>query len=188
MNVVSFDQVSIQVSHTLDLISLAMQLDLMTLHDLLDGFSHITQSYINASSLDSFVCRLLDSSEQRVIDPIKRNSEGTINQHTIDMGAKIELHHIIFLENRFISRVGCIVSSAMVHRNTGGESLTSFDTLSFNQLQILGLQLLTNIDQPLSRFNELLSKLSHLSVTFSSSSQIFEISIEKSVFELHLFI
>jgi len=79
VDLVRVDRVSVQVTDRLDLICLALNLNLVRLHDFLDGGTNIAQSHVNTSLLDSSVGRILDSSQQVIVNRVEGERESRVN-------------------------------------------------------------------------------------------------------------
>jgi hypothetical protein len=72
------------------------------------------------------------------------------------------------------------MSSNVINRATCWESNTSFQLISFHNSAVCIFDLVTDVNQPLTWSDDLLSVLSDLSMTFSSFSKQFVICVEKS--------
>ena len=95
MDVVAVDSVTTEISHTLHLVDLTINLNLITLHDLLDSLSNITEPDIDTSGLHTCLSGVL-SGLQKVLElRVKGNSEGTIDQPAVDMSSKVDLADVV---------------------------------------------------------------------------------------------
>eukprot|EP00958_Prasinococcus_capsulatus_P003797 scaffold347_cov380-Prasinococcus_capsulatus_cf.AAC.6 len=112
---------AIQVADTLHLEGLAVQLNLMGLHDFLDGRPDVAQPNVDASLPDARVGRLLHGLQQWVILRIECDREGAVNDPTPYLGAKIKLHDVIILQNSLVTSIRCPMRSHPIQRASGGE-------------------------------------------------------------------
>ena len=89
--------VSVQIANAFNLVGLAVQIDLIRLHDFLYGLTQVTQSHVNASLLDTTVGGRLDRLQQLVILGIERNCESAIDDVSVDVCAKINFANVVVL-------------------------------------------------------------------------------------------
>jgi len=66
-----------------------------------------------------------------------------IRIHTIDMGAKVELHDVIILQDSRVPSVGGVVSGTVVEGDTRGKRQSRLQPILPNQLAGCTLHLLT---------------------------------------------
>mmetsp|Transcript_16786 Transcript_16786/g.53694 ORF Transcript_16786/g.53694 Transcript_16786/m.53694 type:complete len:566 (+) Transcript_16786:740-2437(+) len=163
--------VAVEIPDALDLVCLAIQLDLVALHHLLDCFADVTQTHVNASGLDARVGRLLDCLQQRVILGVEGNSEGAVDDAAINLGAEIDLHDIVVLQGREIAIVGRVVSSHVVEGDAGGEADARLQAVLLHQPAVHLLQALAEVDQPHAWLDDALRVRPHLAVHLRGQAQ-----------------
>lgn len=65
-----------------------------------------------------------DSIQQGVVLWVKGHSKGTIYDVTIDVCAKVQLHHIVVLQDSIITSIGSVVCRTVVQGTAGRKSMT----------------------------------------------------------------
>ena len=95
MNMIRTNRVAAQVSYAEHRVSLAIKLNLVALHDLLDGLTNIAQSDINSCCLYACICGFLDCLQERLVPRIECNCEGTVDQMSIYMSAEVQLADVV---------------------------------------------------------------------------------------------
>lgn len=111
MDIVLINGVPIEVPHGSNSISLTPNVHLVTLHNLLDGGTDITQPHIDSSLLDTRVGGILSSLQQLIIDGIERDRECTIYDPPIDVGPEIYLADLNLESNECTSLYSMVVLS-----------------------------------------------------------------------------
>mmetsp|Transcript_49349 Transcript_49349/g.148590 ORF Transcript_49349/g.148590 Transcript_49349/m.148590 type:complete len:228 (+) Transcript_49349:521-1204(+) len=154
MNLIRPNGMPIQIPYALNRICLPIQLNLIGLHNLLDGLSYIAQSNVNSSCTNSRISSFLYCFEQWVIAWVERNSPSAIDDPTINLSAKVDLHHIIILKNSIVARIGRVVGRNVVQRTPGREADATIEPILANQLSILIFKFLTHIRQLNTWFDE----------------------------------
>mmetsp|Transcript_16271 Transcript_16271/g.23969 ORF Transcript_16271/g.23969 Transcript_16271/m.23969 type:complete len:213 (+) Transcript_16271:562-1200(+) len=172
MNAVRPDAVSVQVSNTLDWKRLSIQLHLITLHHLLNGLANVTKTHVNSSRLDTSLSRLLHSFQQWIVSRIERNSKCTVNDSTVNLRTKVNLHHIIILQFSIIARIGSVMGSDVIDAATGGKANAATKPFFHHQLTILALQHLAHIRQFNARFDETLCIAAYLTMDFACMANL----------------
>ena len=84
-----------EVAHAEDWVGLAVDLDLVALHDFLYGFSHIAEPHVDACGLDAFVGGFLDGLEQRVELGVEGDGEGRVDEVAVDVSAEVEFADVV---------------------------------------------------------------------------------------------
>ena len=135
-----------KVLNRFDIISGIPDGDLMRFHDFLNGCSDISESDINSSSLYTFIGGLFDSGEEVIESWIKGYCESTIDDISINLGTKIDLHDIVFSQNSVIARIWSIMCGTIVNTTTSWESNTSFESAGLYQSSIRFFDVLAQID------------------------------------------
>jgi hypothetical protein len=171
MDVVLVNTVAIEISHTFDWISLPIELNLVALHNLLDGSTHVTQPHINTCLLDTSICGFSHSLQKILISWIECNCERTINQVAINVSPKIYFAHVIILENSIVTIVRGVVSGTVVNTASCGESLTCLETIRLNNVLQSRLKFLAHINHLDSWAYYSLRVLPHLSMNLRSLPQ-----------------
>ena len=138
---------AIQISYRFNLVHLAIKLDFIAFHDFLYCFSNITYPYINTSCLDPSICCVFNCLQQLIKLGIKSYCECAVYQKPSDMGSKVDLANIVFLQNGLVTWVWCIMSCTMVERAAGRECLTCFNAISFNESSVCLFNLIAQIYQ-----------------------------------------
>ena len=121
MDSIGRNRVSIQIANGLDLIGLAVELDLVGLHHLLDGLANIAEPHVYAGLADSGVCGRSDRLEQSIILGIEGDGPGAVDYVAVDVRAEVDLAHVVVLEDSVVAGVGRVVGGAVVERAAGGE-------------------------------------------------------------------
>lgn len=114
------------------LISLVSNLYLVRLHHLLNCCTDVTQTHVDSSSLNAFIRGLFSRSQKVIINRIKRHSKGAINNVAIDLGSKIDLAHIIIIENSVVARVWSVMCCTFVDTTACWEPNALLYTSSLN--------------------------------------------------------
>ena len=161
-----------EVLHRLDRICSISNFNLVGFHDFLDRLSNIAKSHINTCGLDSFLGRLFDGLEQWVKHGIKRHSKRTINNMTINLRSKIDLHDIVVFQDCVVSWVWRVVSGAFVNAAAGWESDALLYSICLYQPSIGFLNSLANIDKFHAWSHVRLRHLTHLSMAFGGFSEV----------------
>jgi len=115
----------IQVAHTFNRISFVVDFDFEALHGLLDLLTDVSQTNINASSLDARLCGFLNCSDELIILWVKSHCESTVSHKSANVRAVIDLHDVVLEKYSLITKVRCVVSCAVVDAATGWESNAS---------------------------------------------------------------
>lgn len=148
--------VAIEVPHGSNSISLTPDIDLVTLHHLLDGCTDITQPDIDARLPDTRIGGILSSLQQLIIDGIEGDREGAIYDPPIDVRPEVNLAdllvyvidtYIIILDGGVVARIGCVMSRHIIQGAPGGERYTGIQAALLHQVSVHVLQPLTHIDQ-----------------------------------------
>merc|ERR1712072_363503 len=103
------DRMAVQISNRLNGIRLSIDLALITLHSFLNVATDLTQSRIDTGSADTGVCRILDSSEEIVVLRFEGHRESGVDDATLQMHTKVDLHDIFLLQCHFVAGVRCVV-------------------------------------------------------------------------------
>ncbi|WVY99853.1 hypothetical protein V8G54_025923 [Vigna mungo] len=98
MDLVATNAMSIQIPYTLYLIHLSVNLNLIRFHDLLYSGTNVTKAHIDSSFLNTRISCFPRGFKQWIIHRVECHSKSTINYISINMGAKIQFHHIIILK------------------------------------------------------------------------------------------
>ncbi len=96
----------IQILNHFDWMHFPLQLDLVGFHGLLNFGTDFTQASINASLPDASVGGILHRFQELIIDRVKCNSEGCINDAPLNLCAKINFADIIIFQHHVIKELG----------------------------------------------------------------------------------
>jgi hypothetical protein len=116
---------SVQVLNNLNLVNFTLDFNLIRLHGLLDLLSNIRETNVNSSLLNSCICSILNCQKQIIINWVKGNCEGCVDDSSLNMGTEIDFTNIIILQDSLISWIRGVMSSAVVDRDTCRESDTT---------------------------------------------------------------
>mmetsp|Transcript_9384 Transcript_9384/g.13915 ORF Transcript_9384/g.13915 Transcript_9384/m.13915 type:complete len:213 (-) Transcript_9384:331-969(-) len=172
MNAVRPDAVSIQVSNTLDWKRLSIQLNLITFHHLLNSLANIAKTHVNSSRLDTSLSRLLHSFQQWIVSRIERNRKCTVNDSTVNLRAKVNLHHIIILQYSIVTRIWSVMGSDVINAAAGGKANAATKPFFHHQLTILSLQHLAHIRQFNPWFDETLCIAAYLTMDLACMANL----------------
>ena len=179
---------SIEVLDDLDLVDLSIDLNFVGLHGLLDSLPDLSESCVNACFLDTRVGSILDGFEEIVINWVEGHSKGCIDDSALNLSAEINLAHVIILQNCLISWVWCVVCSAVVDRDTSGESDTTFHWFLWGKGSVIVLQILTDVSQLSSWLDNSLSEPPDLSLNLGGLSQVLNVILHQSLFCFELLV
>ena len=146
----------------------------MRFHHFLDGCTNITKPHIYTCRFDSFICCFFGSCEQRIKHGIESNSEGTINNMSIDLSTEVNFHNIIIAEHSVITWVRSVVSSTIVDTATCRKTNTLLEPIGFYKSLICFFNSLTNIDKFYSWSHVSLSHFSDLPMALSCFSEVID--------------
>lgn len=121
MDTIGFHAVSTQVPAGFHLVRLLVDGHLVALHHLLYGSTHVFQSHVYSRRLYASVSSILSSQEQVIILLFKSNSEGTVNNASFDLSAKVYFADVVLLNDGIVSVVGGVVGCHVVEGTAGGE-------------------------------------------------------------------
>lgn len=122
VNAVVADGVAVQVADGLDGEHLAVDLDLVALHDLLDGSTNVAHAHVDTGLLDTGVGGGLDGLEKGVVAGVEGDGEGAVDDAAVDVDTEIHLHDVVLLQNHLVAGVGGVVRRAVVDGETGRET------------------------------------------------------------------
>lgn len=163
----------------LDRIHLSIELNLITLHNLLNTLTDITQSNINPSSLDPRLGPLLHSLQERIKLGIKTNRPGTVNNPPVNLRPEVDLHNIIVLQHGVISTIGCIVRRDVIDTASSGEADAPVQPVLLHERSIAFLEPLAHVDQLDAGPDEGLGVVAHLSMDLGGVAELgVEVSLE----------
>ena len=91
MNGVVANGMTVKVPYALDGQHLSLDLHLVTLHDFLDGSADIAHANIDTGLLDTSIGSGLAGVDQVVVYRVKGQSEGAVDNATVDVYTKIDL-------------------------------------------------------------------------------------------------
>lgn len=151
---------------------LAADLDLVALHDLLDGLSDIAQAHIDASLADTRLGRVLDGLEEAVPRRLPREGECRVDDAALDVHAKVDLEHVRLLQHLVVSRVGRVVRSDLVDGQTGREADTALETILLDERAGAVLNHVGNLRHAHARLDVLARVLAHRAVYLSSTADV----------------
>jgi hypothetical protein len=182
MNSIWSNRVSAQILDCFHSVSLVANCNLVRLHHFLNGFTNVAESYIDTSLLDAFIGCLLHSQQQIVVDWIECHSESAVDNMSVDLSSKIDFHHIIILEHCLITRVGGVVSSAVVDTAASREGNTLLDSIRFNQPPVCVFYCFADVNKLHPRPNHFLGHFADLAVALSSFTQVIHLGRSEFVF------
>ncbi|KAI6748728.1 hypothetical protein HG531_007675 [Fusarium graminearum] len=170
--------VSCEVADTLDGVCGSVDLNLETLHGLLNNTSNLADAGVNASLADTGVGRLLDGLEEVVVLVVEGHSKGRVDNTAVDMDTEIDLHDVLLLQNHLVTGVRGVMRGAVVETKTAGETHTSLETVTLLESRVSSestntiLNTLGDRGQGLSGLDVLLSPLAHLAMNLGSLAVI----------------
>jgi len=94
---VAFNAVTVEVLNALDPVRLAIGLEFVRFHDLLDRGTNLTETGIDTGFLDTSVGSGFNGRQQRVPGGLKVEGESRVDDATLDVNTKIDLEHIPIL-------------------------------------------------------------------------------------------
>ena len=174
VNAVLNNVVTIQVLDRLDRIGLSGQLHFVALHGFLNGSANIAHSDIDAGFPNPSVRSVFGGSQKIVIEWVEGHGKRTVDNASVDVGAKVDLHHVVLLQDHLVTCVRGVVGSAVVDAQACGEPHAAFDVVSFfkagmaRQRPYAVLDPLGDFRQSLTRFDVSLCPLPHLPVDFGT--------------------
>ena len=124
MNLVGIDGVAIQVFDYLNREDLALDLNLIGLHGLLDPLANLAQPGIDTGLPNTSIGGVFDRFQQAVVGGVEGYSKGGVDHISFDVGAEVDLHDIVVVQNCVISKVGGVVGCAVVDGASCGEGDT----------------------------------------------------------------
>mmetsp|Transcript_15524 Transcript_15524/g.23281 ORF Transcript_15524/g.23281 Transcript_15524/m.23281 type:complete len:248 (-) Transcript_15524:422-1165(-) len=126
VNTVLTNRMSIEVTDRLDFVRFTLDFNFIRLHGFLNCSANIAQAHINSCLFDTSVGRILDSLQKVVIDWIKSHCKRTINNAAIDLGSKINFHHVTLFQHCLVASIGRVMGSTMVDRTSCWKTNTCF--------------------------------------------------------------
>lgn len=187
------DVVSVEVSDRLHWIRGAVDFDLVAFHRLLDGSADVTHTDVDTSFLhrisqgllhttadggntytNASISGILDSLQERVEDWVKGHGEGAVDNASIDMDAKVDLHHVSLLQHHLVPCVGRVVRRAVVDTQTTGEAHATQKVVPLLKALVAGqgpnalLDALRDLGQSLAGLDGLARILADLTVDLRS--------------------
>mmetsp|Transcript_2358 Transcript_2358/g.7522 ORF Transcript_2358/g.7522 Transcript_2358/m.7522 type:complete len:403 (+) Transcript_2358:293-1501(+) len=177
VNLVRTNAVTVQVANRFDRVDIAVNLKLIALHGLLNGFAHITQANIDPGRADTCVGGCLDCLKKCVELRIECHCECAVNDATVHLCAEIQLHHIVVLQDSVITGVRGVVSGHVIDTASSRESDARIEAILLDQLAVHGLDLFTHVDELHTRLDDGLRKLAGLAMRLSGVTDIFEVGV-----------
>eukprot|EP00354_Favella_ehrenbergii_P008059 CAMPEP_0170459604 /NCGR_PEP_ID=MMETSP0123-20130129/6238_1 /TAXON_ID=182087 /ORGANISM="Favella ehrenbergii, Strain Fehren 1" /LENGTH=274 /DNA_ID=CAMNT_0010724247 /DNA_START=539 /DNA_END=1364 /DNA_ORIENTATION=+ len=171
-----------KVLDSLHLVRLVSDGNLIGLHRFLDLFAYLAEDCVNTSGANTSLSRLLDSLNQRVVAWVESHSEGAIGHQTLDMRAIINLHYIVLTQNSLVTDIGRPMGRAMIETGTSREGNASVEAASLDQAAIGLFDLVGDVHDFHAGADEALGVLAHLTMDFSSTSQLLIIRLEELLF------
>ncbi|ROW00836.1 hypothetical protein VMCG_06534 [Cytospora schulzeri] len=133
VDAVVVDRVPVQVPDGLDGVSLAVQLDLVALHRLLDGPADLAQPGVDARLLDTRVGGRLDRRQQVVVLGLEGHGEGAVQDAPVDVHADVDLDDVVLPKHHLVARVGRVVRRHVVQVHARGEAHARDDGVALLQ-------------------------------------------------------
>mmetsp|Transcript_11175 Transcript_11175/g.32085 ORF Transcript_11175/g.32085 Transcript_11175/m.32085 type:complete len:241 (+) Transcript_11175:642-1364(+) len=173
------DGVTREVADTLHWVRFAVNGHLIGFHSLLNSFTELIQGHVNTSTADACVCGLPRSLQQRLKGGVEAHCPGAVNDAAVDLGTKIDLHNIPFLEHRLVPAVWSEVSCAVVDGAACWKTDASLEAALLDQVAVLLLEALAHVNELDSRLDPALSPASDLPVHLGSMSDfVVEVALE----------
>ena len=156
------DVVASDVAHGLDAVRLTADLDLVALHDFLDGGADVADAHVDAGGLGvnrsaltlgtrvrgegrrwgvyphARVGGVLDCGQQVVVGRVKGHGEGAVEDPAVDVHAKVNSQDILLLQHdRLLARIGGVVGDLVVEAQSRGEAHARLEAISGLQAGIV---------------------------------------------------
>jgi hypothetical protein len=126
MYLIRINGVAVEISNNFDRIYFSFDFNFVRLHSLLNPTSNLSEPGIDTSLSQSSIGGVLDSLKQLVVGGIECNSEGTINDSSLDMSSEIDFADIIVVQDSIISRIGSVMCCYVIKRTPSGEGYSRF--------------------------------------------------------------
>mmetsp|Transcript_17319 Transcript_17319/g.25424 ORF Transcript_17319/g.25424 Transcript_17319/m.25424 type:complete len:239 (+) Transcript_17319:495-1211(+) len=172
MYLIRTNTMTIEIANALDRINLAIQLNLITLHNFLNGLPHITEPHIYPNSFDTSIGSILDSLQQGIIARIEGHSPSTVNNPSINLRPKVDLHDIIVLKHSVISGVRRVMRRHMIQRTARRKPNTSSQSIFPHQLSICLFNLLAQVGEFNTRLGDALRIFAYLAMHFTCMADL----------------
>lgn len=171
---------AVQVADAFHWEHLALDFDLVALHDFLDRCANIAHADVDAGFFDTSVGGGFAGFDEVVVDRIEGEGEGAVDDAAVDVHAEVDLHDILVVEDHLVACVGRVMRCAVVDAESGGEthagylSIAIFKALVACQCAHRVLDALSDLGQAHSRLDPLLSPLPYLAVDFGALAVVGE--------------
>lgn len=174
------DAVAVEVADAFYGVCLPLDLALVALHDLLDRSANVRHAHIDTCFLNTCVGSILARIDQVVIGWVEVHGEGRVDNASVDVHTKVDLHDVLLLEYHLVARVGRIVGSAVVDAQARRETHTGLERIALLETLVSGesahrvLDALCNLGERHARLDPLLCPLSDLTVHLGAASVVGE--------------
>lgn len=187
MDLIGIDRMSIQISHHLHRVDLALDLHLVRFHRLLDPSANLSKPGIDTRLPQSSISCILDSLEQLVVGGIESNGEGAVDDPALDVCPEVDLADVVIAQHRIVSGIGSVMRGHVVQRAPRRKCDPRLKTFFWCQFSVVVLQLLANVDQPATGLNDPLGKAPHLTLHLRCLSQTLKGLLHDGLLGLQLF-
>ena len=157
MDVPLLDVVAGEVADGFHAVRLAADLDLVALHDFLDGGADVADAHVDAGvlryqlvfrpgairgregcHLDACVGGILHRGQEVVVGRVKGHGEGAVEDPAVDVDAEVDGQDILLLKrNGLLARVGGVVRNLVVEAQTRGKAHARLEAISGLQAGIV---------------------------------------------------
>ena len=109
------------------------KLDLVALHDLLDGGADVRDADVDPGRRDAGVGRGARGVEERLVVVLEREGEGGVDDAAVDVRAEVDLDDVVLLQHDLVPRVGRVVRRAIVDAEAARKPHARDQTIAFRQ-------------------------------------------------------
>jgi hypothetical protein len=164
VNLVRVDRVAVEIAHGLDLDALLVELDLVRLHDLLDGGADVAETHVDAGGANAGVGGVLNGVEERLELGVGRPGPGAVDDAAVDVHAKVDLHDIGGSETSRVAGVGRVVSGDIVQGAASGKGDAGVQSVLLDELARETLERLADVGHQQTGLDVRLHEFAHLSM------------------------
>mmetsp|Transcript_139 Transcript_139/g.258 ORF Transcript_139/g.258 Transcript_139/m.258 type:complete len:266 (+) Transcript_139:260-1057(+) len=129
MNLIGTNGVSIKVSAALNRVHFTVNFHLVTFHNFLNCLTHFTQLHINARRCDTSIGGVFHSLQQRIKLGIECYSPRAVHNSSINLGAKVDLHDVVFTQCHLVSWIRSVMRCNVVNRAASRKANSSLQTI-----------------------------------------------------------